>query len=203
MAKTTAVSTATDTTDILCGDFLLVQIRHHRWDPLFRFYQDLLQIKENSLRRRRIYKCRRYTRLSLPARSPDSVYIIFYFLGHVVIDNVLDIRKIQPFRSDIGCNKHILLPFPKFSHRLFPLLLILSSMNTNSLHSFQKQILVDIINVALVLTKYKHWWGRFLQALQQIHNLCLLPHEFYLLYDIQIRSASPSHIYNDWFHKST
>jgi hypothetical protein len=55
-------------------------------------------------------------------------------------------------------------------------------MHSNSGHTFEQQILVNVINIRFVLGKYQHWWGRLLEAFQQIYKLGLWLHPFNLLW---------------------
>lgn len=59
-----------------------------------------------------------------PTGVPPFHTIVFYFLGHVVIDDMLDGWEIQAFGGNICCNKNILFPIPESLNSLCPLLLV-------------------------------------------------------------------------------
>jgi len=45
--------------------------------------------------------------------SSLPVYIVFYLLGHVIVDDMLDIRKVEAFRRHVCGHKNVLFAFPE------------------------------------------------------------------------------------------
>ena len=123
--------------------------------------------------------------------------VIFNLLGHVVVDDVLDVGKVQTLSSHVRRDQHILTLSLELADRPVALILALTSVNRHRLDAFQQQILVDVVDVTFVLAEDEHGRRGLLETLQKVHDLRLLLHVLHLLYDVQVRGTRAAHVYYD------
>ena len=57
----------------------------------------------------------------------SPVHIVFYFLRHVIVNDMLNVREVQALGSNIRSDKHILAPLLEPVYGLIPLSLILAT----------------------------------------------------------------------------
>lgn len=68
------------------------------------------------------------------------VYIVFDFLGHVVVDDVLDVGEIETLGRDVRGDEDVLLSLPEGGHGVLSLLLVLATVHGHGFHALQQQI---------------------------------------------------------------
>ncbi|MED6142756.1 hypothetical protein PIB30_118155 [Stylosanthes scabra] len=163
MTKTTTVSTSLHSTyvrDCVIVFHWIIQLGQNWRYPLFCFLQEVLQIKQCCLTLVLVNECCSYTSLATSSCSTNPMDIIFDFGWHVVVDDMLNIWKIQTFGCNISCYQHIFLSRLKSRNGILPLFLILASMNSHCFNPFQEKILMNVINISLILTEYQNGrWG--------------------------------------------
>mmetsp|Transcript_385 Transcript_385/g.660 ORF Transcript_385/g.660 Transcript_385/m.660 type:complete len:754 (+) Transcript_385:108-2369(+) len=196
-------SSSVSTLSTISGIFeRIIHDHQHGRYALMCLFEQMFEIEESGFLAGFVDECGGNSGFSAAARTAYAVDVVFNFAGHVEVDYVLNVGKIQSLRGHICCHQNILLPLLIQFNRLISLLLIFPPMNTHRFHPLQEQILVNIIHISLLLTKNDHWRRRLLQTLQQIHDLRLLLHVLHLLNDIQIRRPRPPHIDHDGPHQS-
>mmetsp|Transcript_31183 Transcript_31183/g.79493 ORF Transcript_31183/g.79493 Transcript_31183/m.79493 type:complete len:413 (-) Transcript_31183:984-2222(-) len=135
-----------------------------------------------------------HARLAAAARTTDPVHVVLNLVRHVVVDHVLDVRKVQTLGRDVGGHQHVLHPALERVNRALALLLLLVAVDGHRLHALDQQVLVDGVHVALVLRKDQHGRRGLLQALEQVAQLGLLLDVLDLLDDVQVGRARAPHV---------
>mmetsp|Transcript_26536 Transcript_26536/g.40315 ORF Transcript_26536/g.40315 Transcript_26536/m.40315 type:complete len:252 (+) Transcript_26536:98-853(+) len=168
MTKTTTVGATFDSADFLhdvvvaAGD--RVDLLQERWHVLSGLDEQSLEIQENCFLLVLVDEGSSDTSSTTSTCSTNSVNIIFDFLWHVEVDDVLDGREIETFGGDIGTDQDVFCAFLEGLDRLVTFLLIEATMDCHYLYTLQQQILVNIIDIALVLAKDEHRRGGLLQT---------------------------------------
>mmetsp|Transcript_128030 Transcript_128030/g.368858 ORF Transcript_128030/g.368858 Transcript_128030/m.368858 type:complete len:97 (-) Transcript_128030:299-589(-) len=91
----------------------------------------MFQIQQGCFIARLVDKGSCDTSLSSPTGTTNAMDIIFNLTGHVEINDMLNIRKIQSLGCYIGRHKNILFPVLVQSNSFIAFFLIFTSMNTN------------------------------------------------------------------------
>mmetsp|Transcript_13892 Transcript_13892/g.58837 ORF Transcript_13892/g.58837 Transcript_13892/m.58837 type:complete len:221 (-) Transcript_13892:1282-1944(-) len=180
----------------------VVQHRKHGRDPLLRLAQQVLEVQQDRFRLVLVDERGGDPRLTAATGAADAVDVVFNLLGHVVVDDVLDVRKVQTLSGDVGCDQHVLALRLELADRPVALVLTLPAMNSHSLHPLQQQVLVDVVDVAFVLAEDQHGRRGLLEALQKVHDLSLLLDVLDLLNDVQVCCARAAHVDHDGVHES-
>lgn len=76
------------------------------------FYEESFQVKKNRLFLVLIDEGRRHSRSPTTSCPPNTMDVVFNLLRHIVVDHMLDGRKIQAFRCHVRTHQHVFPPFP-------------------------------------------------------------------------------------------
>mmetsp|Transcript_60074 Transcript_60074/g.95398 ORF Transcript_60074/g.95398 Transcript_60074/m.95398 type:complete len:278 (+) Transcript_60074:225-1058(+) len=141
------------------------------------------------------------------ARSSDAMDVVLNLLGHIEVDHVANIWEIESFGRDIGGDQHVdivmALGIALILKRLDGVLAlchVFASVDGDSSHSLQQQVLVHVVDIALIAAKDENRRRRLLEALEQIHDLGLVLHVLHFLDHVEIGGACPSHIDDNRLH---
>ena len=75
------------------------------------FNQQMLEIQENALFLSLVDEGGGDSRLAGPPCSPYAMHVILYLIRQVIVDDVLNVGKVQPLARHISGNQNILLSF--------------------------------------------------------------------------------------------
>eukprot|EP00906_Rhabdomonas_costata_P027069 RCo038502 len=114
---------------------------------------------------------------------------------------MLHVRKVKPLACDICGNQNVLCAGLEGLDCKLPLFLTLAPVNRHRVDALQEKVLMDVVHVGLVLAEHQHRGRRLLQALKEIHNLCLLLNVLHLLDDVQVGRTGAAHIDHDMPHQ--
>mmetsp|Transcript_1631 Transcript_1631/g.5041 ORF Transcript_1631/g.5041 Transcript_1631/m.5041 type:complete len:378 (+) Transcript_1631:380-1513(+) len=123
------------------------------------------------------------------------MHIVFDLTGHVVVDHVLDVRKIEALGGDVGGDQHMLVTGLEVGDSLLAFILEHATVHSHRLDALGEQILVDVVHLALLLREDEHRGSRLLQHLQQIDDLGLLLDVLNLLDDVQVGGSGTAHVH--------
>mmetsp|Transcript_16312 Transcript_16312/g.37558 ORF Transcript_16312/g.37558 Transcript_16312/m.37558 type:complete len:213 (+) Transcript_16312:89-727(+) len=123
-------------------------------NALPRFLQQGLQIQQGHFVATLVVdKGGGHARFSTAAGTTNAMHVVFNFRGHVKVDDVLNVLKIQSLGGNIRGNQHIFLSRFEQINRRIPILLIFSTVNRHGLHSLEQQVLVNVVDIFLSLRK--------------------------------------------------
>ena len=120
---------------------------------MFGFNEQVLQIYQNRFLVGLVDKSSSQSLVGTTTGTSDTVNIIVYVVGHVVIDDMLNVDEIESLRRDIGGYQHVLDSLSESvdgPRSLFP---AFSSVNSNSFDAFQQQISMDGIDILFLFSK--------------------------------------------------
>mmetsp|Transcript_72425 Transcript_72425/g.114831 ORF Transcript_72425/g.114831 Transcript_72425/m.114831 type:complete len:258 (-) Transcript_72425:1046-1819(-) len=205
MTQTATVCTALDTTNFLFFSTTRrgVQLHEEGRHMLASFKQQGFQVEQNGLVLILVDECRGHTCSAASACSPNAMHIIFDLLRHVKVDDMLNGRKIQTFRSHIRADQHVLGALLEGSDGFMAFLLIQAAVDGHNLDCLQQEVLVNIVHIRLVLAKNQDWGWCLLQAFQQIHQFGLLLHILHLLDNIQVGSSGTANVDHDRIYQGS
>mmetsp|Transcript_30466 Transcript_30466/g.76481 ORF Transcript_30466/g.76481 Transcript_30466/m.76481 type:complete len:586 (-) Transcript_30466:154-1911(-) len=179
----------------------LIQRFQEQRHTLVSLHEQVLEIQQDALALVLVHKRGGHARLAAPTRAPNAMHVVLDLLGHVKVDDVLDVGEVQPLGRHVGGHEHILLALLERLDGELALLLIFRAVHRHRLHALQQQVLVDVVHVAFVFAEDEHRRRRFLQALQQVHNLGLLLHVLHLLQHVQVCGARAADVDDYGLHQ--
>mmetsp|Transcript_45128 Transcript_45128/g.118390 ORF Transcript_45128/g.118390 Transcript_45128/m.118390 type:complete len:308 (+) Transcript_45128:198-1121(+) len=163
-------------------------------DALLGFDEQVLEIQQDGLLAALVDEGRGDTRLAAAARAADSMHVVLNLLGHVEVDDVLNLGKVEALGGNVGADEHVLLAFAEHVDCVLALCLVLTAVDRDGRDALEHQVLVDIVTLRLRLAKDEDWRRRLLQALKQVDDLRLLLDVLHLLDHVQIGRARSADI---------
>mmetsp|Transcript_20389 Transcript_20389/g.52985 ORF Transcript_20389/g.52985 Transcript_20389/m.52985 type:complete len:294 (+) Transcript_20389:200-1081(+) len=197
MPEPTTVLASLDTADVQVGLEFRGARPEKRRHGLLGFHQQVLQVEERDLWHHLVNECGSNSGFAATPRTPDAVHVVLELVRHVKIDHVLDVWEVKPLASDIGGHQNVLPTVLKGFDREVTFLLVFPTVDCHGLDPLEQQVLVHVINIALLLAEDEHGWGCLLQALEQVHDLGFLLDVLHLLDHIEIGGAGAAHIDRD------
>ena len=104
----------------------------------------MLEIQQNRFLTILVDEGRRDARLAATARPAYPVHVVLNLLGHVKVDDVLNVRKVEALGRHVGADEHVFLTVLEHLDRVLALLLVLAAVDPHRLHALEHQVLVDL-----------------------------------------------------------
>ncbi|WVZ11295.1 hypothetical protein V8G54_015825 [Vigna mungo] len=162
-----------------------------RWNRTVTLNEHLLEvIKDITVLKSQ--ECCSHTRLSCTTSTPNTVSVRFNIPRHIIVDNMSDIRYVNPTSGNVSGNKNIISLGPKPLKTNLSLLLRLPSMQSGHAIPFLIQILGNHIRILFGVDKHDRSLVVKLvkQSLKLVKFLRLLHHDHMLADQISCLSSS-------------
>ena len=163
----------------------------------------MLEIEEKSLFDRSIDERGRHASAAASTCATDAMHVVLDVLGHVEVDHVLYVGKVEALGGHVGGDEHVLVARLEVVDGPRALLLLLAAVNGHGLDALHQQVLVYGVHVLLLLGEDEHRRRRLLQALQQVRYARLGLDVLDLLDDVGAGRTGATNVHRDRLDEGT